>query len=190
MDASRHKNLISVSFFLLLQVFTNYILCIPKSLFSMKAVSAETVKFVRKSAKLMLFCFPPYVATYCCNVLCTSQRRLPIYILYVLQAWRIKAKKGKGRKSSRTMLLRYSIPQASVFCFTAARVLQVSPTSEKTEKANGRQSIKRDRRWKLQRGGQISDVDSAKRLLTSSLMVRASDYQCQSCNSPVLSSIP
>jgi hypothetical protein len=27
-------------------------------------------------------------------------------------------------------------------------------------------------------------------ILTSSPVVRASDYQCQSCNSPVLSSIP
>jgi hypothetical protein len=34
-----------------------------------------------------------------------------------------------------------------VFCITAARVLHVSLTSEKTEKVNGLQSIEIDRRW-------------------------------------------
>ncbi len=38
-----------------------------------------------------------------------------------------------------------------MFCITAARVLHVSLTREKTEKANGLQSIKIDRRWVTQR---------------------------------------
>ncbi len=43
----------------------------------------------------------------------------------------------------------YSSIEASVFCITAARVLHVSHTSEKTEKANGLLSINIDRRcWR------------------------------------------
>ncbi len=41
----------------------------------------------------------------------------------------------------------YSRLEASVFCNAAASVLHISLTSEKTEKANGLQSIKIDRRF-------------------------------------------
>jgi hypothetical protein len=50
-------------------------------------------------------------------------------------------------KGARWQSGQYSILKASVFCITTARVLDVSPTSEKTEKGNGLQSIEIHRRW-------------------------------------------
>jgi hypothetical protein len=55
MDVSRHKNLLSVSVFYSLSIYELHSWNSYVALFFMKAVSAETVKFVRKSAKLILY---------------------------------------------------------------------------------------------------------------------------------------